>query len=83
MKKVGAVYVSSDNKLFEIKLLDGSSAHIEVFKNIPNYLFESPNPEYELGNAPDYSPYYFSFFGLMEIKKKQTCRLEYNNDVID
>lgn len=82
MKKVGAVYVSSDNKLFEIKLLDGSSAHIEVFKNIPNYLFESPNPEYELGNAPDYSPYYFRFWFDGD-KEKQTCRLKYNNDVID
>lgn len=82
MKKVGAVYVSSDNKLFEIKLLDGSSAHIEVFKNIPNYLFESPNPEYELSNAPDYSPYYFRFWFDGD-KEKQTCRLKYNNDVID
>ena len=82
MKKVGAVYVSSDNKLFEIKLLDGSSAHMEVFKNIPNYLFESPNPEYELGNAPDYSPYYFRFWFVGD-KEKQTCRLKYNNDVID
>ena len=35
---------------------------LRYFKNIPNYLFESPNPEYELGNAPDYSPYYFRFW---------------------
>ena len=46
---------------------------LRYLKNIPNYLFESPNPEYELGNAPDYSPYYFRFWFDGD-KEKQTCR---------
>ena len=82
--KLGEVYVSHDNKQFKIKFLDGTSAHIEVFKDITHYSTDSIDEngnvkaaENHLSNAPEYSPYYFHFWFDGD-REKQTCRLKYN-----
>ncbi|MDO1510915.1 MULTISPECIES: hypothetical protein [unclassified Neisseria] len=84
VRKVGEVYVSNNNKLFEIKLLDGTSAHIEVFKDITYYSIDKmdkdgniKSAEYHVSEAPEYSPYYFHFWFDGD-REKQTCRLKYN-----
>ncbi|MDO1510914.1 MULTISPECIES: hypothetical protein [unclassified Neisseria] len=77
IKKVGEVYVSPNSRIFEIRLLDGTSAHIEVFKDIPYYHTDNEDAEHDLTNAPEYSPYYFRFWFDGD-REKQTCRLKYD-----